>query len=343
MERHASHARDISMQDAEFDALRALSARIGRDIEQVQASGGNTSIKIGDTLHVKASGLWLADSLDDDVFVPVSRRAVLDAIGEESEDGVRRAVIDGLNPKGLRPSIETSMHALLEHRVVLHTHSVRTLALAVCSEAEAMLASRLDGLSWAFIPYCKPGMDLTVGIRSVLADAPDGTRKDILVLGNHGLVVGADSVAEAGALLARVEGLLDAPRTEIRAEIRAEVRSGEPVPSGWKRVDDPLVDSMAASERLRKLALSASWYPDHVVFLGPAASATPDGIGKLMIRPDGAFLPDDASVSAVAMVRCLAHVLHRIPPDRELRHLDSRDELALMDWDAEKYRQALER
>jgi rhamnose utilization protein RhaD (predicted bifunctional aldolase and dehydrogenase) len=39
-----------------FDALLAFSERIGHDPALVQAAGGNTSLKSGDVLWIKASG-----------------------------------------------------------------------------------------------------------------------------------------------------------------------------------------------------------------------------------------------------------------------------------------------
>src|SRR5947207_2266807 len=46
----------------EFDALIALSADVGSNIDLVQGAGGNTSLKEGNDLWIKASGAWLADA-----------------------------------------------------------------------------------------------------------------------------------------------------------------------------------------------------------------------------------------------------------------------------------------
>ncbi len=51
--------------------LLDLSARIGRDPLLVQASGGNTSIKLNGTLWIKASGKWLANADKEEILVPV--------------------------------------------------------------------------------------------------------------------------------------------------------------------------------------------------------------------------------------------------------------------------------
>jgi rhamnose utilization protein RhaD (predicted bifunctional aldolase and dehydrogenase) len=92
-----------------------------------------------------------------------------------------------------------------------------------------------------------------------------------------------------------------------------------------------------------------SLYPDHVIFLGPATALLGDEAAaergtKLFLAPGaGALLPSDAIPSADELALCLALVMERAPPDARLRYLTPADEAELMDWDAEKYRQALAR
>src|SRR5689334_7313410 len=54
-----------------LDPLVRLSARLGRDPLLVQASSGNTSIKLDGVLWIKASGKWMADADRHEMFVPV--------------------------------------------------------------------------------------------------------------------------------------------------------------------------------------------------------------------------------------------------------------------------------
>lgn len=56
---------------SEYDALRALSARVGADPLLVQAAGGNTSIKGDGVMWIKASGTWLRDATAREIMVPV--------------------------------------------------------------------------------------------------------------------------------------------------------------------------------------------------------------------------------------------------------------------------------
>ena len=100
------------------------------------------------------------------------------------------------------------------------------------------------------------------------------------------------------------------------------------------------------------MAAGASLYPDHVVFLGPGVGIMRDGddpatasggAKKLLLAPgEGAAVPADASPSVLAMARALGDVVMRIDPEISVSRLTATDEAALLNWDAEKHRQALE-
>ena len=323
------------MRPSGLTGLAAFSARLGRDPEQVQAAGGNTSLKADGLLWVKASGLWLADALDRELFVPVALAPVLDAVATNASDPVTGAVVAELNPGGLRPSIETTLHALLPRRIVVHTHSVRTIALAIRVDGEARLAERLAGLAWAWIPYCKPGLPLTVAVAERLRDRP----ADVLVLGNHGLVVGAESVAKGDALLREVERRLDRLRERLPAP------PAPPPVAGWRTPAHALVHTLAVDSARAARACSGSLYPDHVIFLGPAATPSPaPGPAKLQLEPGvGARLAEGTGPSADELALCLALVLERVPAEARLNYLTAAEEAELLNWDAEQYRQAISR
>jgi rhamnose utilization protein RhaD (predicted bifunctional aldolase and dehydrogenase) len=116
--------------------------------------------------------------------------------------------------------------------------------------------------------------------------------------------------------------------------------------------------ALARDPRCLAMATGGSLYPDHVIFLGPAATALPADAGdrdlddivtaagtrgsKLFLVPGaGALLAAGTTRSADELALCLALVLERVPDDAELNYLTAADEAELLDWDAEKYRQAL--
>jgi rhamnose utilization protein RhaD (predicted bifunctional aldolase and dehydrogenase) len=107
------------MRDQGLTELMELSARLGSQPLLVRGNTGNTSIKV-DTLWIKASGKRLAKAAGEEMFAPVNLQGVEHFISQAS------AWLDGprLTPAGLTPSIETAMHLVLPHRVVIHLHSV---------------------------------------------------------------------------------------------------------------------------------------------------------------------------------------------------------------------------
>lgn len=337
---------------SEFDALRALSARIGNDPALTQAAGGNTSLKVDDILWIKASGTWLAHALERDIMVPVRMEPLIDAVrrSDPIAEQAQHFTIQDQNPSGLRPSIETTVHALMPQKVVLHVHCVDTIALAIRTDCRALLGDRLQGLNWAYVRYARPGLPLALAI----AEHSD-KRPDVLVLGNHGLAVAAETVAEADALLTKLKRLLHgAARTAATPDLQAlGTLAGD---AGYRLPADIEAHAVALDKTSTAIAAQGSLYPDHVIFLGVGsvvaapgedADAVATRLGhapvSILFPGQGVLMRADANPGADAMARCLADVLARVPADAPVNYLTAEENDQLTNWDAEKYRQELNR
>ncbi len=323
-------------QDSEFHALLRYSAVIGSDPALVQGAGGNVSLKRDGVLWVKASGTWLARAGTDDIMVPVALDPLLAAIDADDATAMEEAgrfVRGAENPSGLRPSIETTMHALLPHPVVVHVHCVETIAWSCRADAESALAPLLAGLGWCFVPYVRPGAPLTRDIRARLRP---GT--DVLVLGNHGLVVGGSTTADAAALVAEVGH-------RLRRVPRVAPSPGDlPQLDGYRPAEDAHTHGTATDPRALAVARRGSLYPDHVIFLGRGIAEPPTRDAMMLVVPGrGVLLRQDASSGAIALARCLADVTARLDPDEPLRVLTEAEESELLGWGAEQYRKSLDR
>ena len=55
--------------EEDLKKFKEVSFKLGSDKNLVQAAGGNTSMKINNSMFIKASGTWLQDSLEKDIFV----------------------------------------------------------------------------------------------------------------------------------------------------------------------------------------------------------------------------------------------------------------------------------
>ncbi|WP_136442630.1 class II aldolase/adducin family protein [Pacificoceanicola onchidii] len=315
-----------SVPDLLTPAFRALSARLGQDPLQVQGPGGNTSIKAGSVMWIKASGTELADAERSDIFVAVDRDA---AKAEAAGAGDGSCKATALDPAlTLRPSIETTFHAALDHAVVAHSHSVATLVHAISPEGRMALDEKLTELPFVRVPYAKPGLPLT---REILARVTPETR--IIILQNHGLICCGATVEEVSDWIAKVETLLAMP---ARGYASKTDKPAPPRGFSWAE------ESWLGREGFA-LATGGSYYPDHVVFLGPALPAadhdgTPPAIA---VQGEGVLLRNDATPSQRSMLRCLADVLARLPEGWHAEAIGAAAEAELLNWDAEKYRQAL--
>jgi rhamnose utilization protein RhaD (predicted bifunctional aldolase and dehydrogenase) len=322
--------------DPEFRALRRYAETMGADPSLVQAAGGNVSLKRGGVLWVKASGTWLANAGRQDIFVPVRLDPLLAAMHADDAEDATRFVVAEANPSGLRPSIETTLHGVLPHPVVLHVHCVETIAWASRGDSPTAIAPLLAGLRWVFVPYVRPGAPLTRALLDVIA--PD---TEIAVLGNHGLVVGGADTATAGALVAEVARRLHRPPRSAPApdpSMLTRIAAG----TEFSPVADPAAHGTATDPKSLAVARLGSLYPDHVIFLGPGIATEPPRPGALWAVPGaGVLLHETATPGAHALARCLADVCARLDPTEPLVTLTQPQEAELMGWDAEKYRQAL--
>lgn len=332
-------------------ALRSVSSRLGADPELVQGAGGNTSCKADGVLWVKASGRWLMHAEREPMFVPLDLAALQRGIATGDAAAATGARLPLPGGEALRPSIETSLHALLPHPVVLHVHSVAALAWLACRTPDAAFAARLQGLRWARVPYARPGLALTQAVRETLA----GRAADLLLLDSHGLVAGADTPAAAEALVGEAVRRLEGPRAAAAPPSPAELAALTAMATGsaYRPATDPACHALARDPRQRAFAAGGAPWPDHVVFLGgglPARAATDPAPPALaasqapvwLVESLGVLVHPALDAAGLAMLRCLADVAARIAarPDAEPVYLPQAEVQALAQWDAEKFRRA---
>ena len=331
---------DLAAPD-DFQDLAEFSARIGCDSSLIQAAGGNTSIKEGEVMWIKASGSLLADARTRSIFVPVNLPAIRSAMIDPERDA-DQTVRFTLEQQGLRPSIETSLHAVFDQRVVVHVHCVNTLAHAIRTDAAEILAKKLEEFNWCLVPYVKPGATLAGQVRDRLRP-----ETNVVILANHGLIVAADTVAGVEALLSRVvESLQIVPPEPLPVEPEMLVALAGP---GWHAPPaDAAVHQLALSPARLVLSTGGSLYPDHVIFCGigvtalnPPLPAAEDAPVFVLLPGKGAVMRADATDGVKALIQCLGEVLQRVPENAELNYLTFEQNAELLNWDAEKYRQKL--
>jgi rhamnose utilization protein RhaD (predicted bifunctional aldolase and dehydrogenase) len=279
--------------------ILSLSHHYGAGEEWVIAGGGNSSCKDETHLWIKASGSSLR-TLTAEQMVQLERSA-LDRIWhatypDDTDAREAAALADLLSARTagqgtLRPSVETMMHGLFPHTLVLHTHPTVVNGLT-CGVAGMKAFQRNFADRGVWIPTMNPGFVLARYIQAAVAQwrsAHDGTWPRILILQNHGLVVAANTVAEIHQL-----------QQEVLQTVAAEIHTRpamEPLQEGPAHLEEmrdsvtegiatflaaqgqPLTPPHTISFTLPELenrmndpeavnALSAALSPDHIVYSG---------------------------------------------------------------------------
>jgi len=313
-------------QTVELQLLRELTQRVGSNPLLAQASTGNTSIKLDRVLWIKASGRWMADARQNEILIPLDLADVHQCLQRD------------LDPAEQFPgaSLETAMDALLPHPVVLHVHCVNTIAWAVRGDARSQLQERLDGLRWRWVPYVESGLPLARAVRGSRSAGEADRDADVFVLGNHGLVVGADTCRAAEQLLSEVgRRLTISPRQAHPADytLLAEASAG----TQWDLPDDDAVHALATDPTSRAVLAGGLLYPCQAIFSNSSTSAlfrsiaysdTPDQWAAryrnrplLLIEGRGVLINRSMTAAECAMISGLAQVVQRIPSSAPLRYL----------------------
>lgn len=322
---------------SQHEIVSAYCADIGTNRLLVQAAGGNISWKTSETLWVKASGTWLADAKQKNIFLPVDLRSIKEKISEGNyEFGLQ-------NSRGgpLRPSIETLFHALITSTIVLHTHSVEALATLVRKDADLEIEKKIgQSLDWILLDYHKPGPKLAKAIHDALKNKPSA---NVIFMRNHGIIIGGESIQEVDGML---KYILSALRQEVHYKALA-VKDPPEIP-GYRVASDTDVHSLVQHEILRK-RLNTDWvlYPDHVIFLDQVAENDLSNIGCTG-APTHLFIPDIAVYERLNITRaarsqllCYLDVVCRQLESAELIKLSKTEINELLNWDAEKFRQSI--
>lgn len=327
--------------------VKAFCARIGADPLLVQGAGGNVSWKDGVDLWVKASGTWLAEAESKEIFVPVNLAHLQDALAKQDFSVKPEANSNS----GLRPSIETLLHALMPHRVVVHLHAVEILAHLVRVNARQKIEDFVgDAVKWIFVDYFKPGADLARAVSEELKNRPDA---DVVFMGNHGVVIGGMDVDDVVATLNTLTFKLKTEASLPAPENGPATRQSDFLARGYVPCIDKEVNLLALKDELI-IRLRHEWalYPDHVVFLGAEAITLEINFRILELderahsKPpfiiaigDRVYESLAATPAQKSQLRCYVDVLSRQRSQEELSTLSDLQVAELLDWDAEKYRQ----
>jgi rhamnose utilization protein RhaD (predicted bifunctional aldolase and dehydrogenase) len=325
--------------------------RIGSNRLLVQGGGGNVSWKDESCLWVKASGTRIGDALTSDIFVPVN----LELLRQEISAGNFDALPVLLTESCRRPSIETMFHGILPQKYVVHLHEINSLSRLVGREAKNVFQKLMPAeFKWSFVDYHKPGPELA---RAIHRSSDSLADLDFIFLKNHGLIVADDGLGTLNDKLEKFSKIFSIEPFAVQiGNLTSEREIPKSLENEFSWVMDPDIEALAIDPSLLHY-VENNWvmYPDHAVFLGPKAciaelgnidQQNSDALTKnsfIFVPRLGVLRHEKTTVAELDQLLCYSDVLRRIHVNTDLRNLEYNEVLALLDWDAEKYRQSIAR
>jgi rhamnose utilization protein RhaD (predicted bifunctional aldolase and dehydrogenase)/NAD(P)-dependent dehydrogenase (short-subunit alcohol dehydrogenase family) len=189
----------------EIKELIEISRHYGANKDYVIAGGGNTSFKDEKTIWIKASGQSLADMTEYGLVALSRERLQVISTNAYAEDPSLREeqvkndmFLSIVEPeKGKRPSVETSLHEVINYKFVVHLHPTVANGL-LCSRGAKSLTQKLFGDSVLFVPYTDPGYILFKKLESEITLFRHKFNHDphVIFLENHGVFAAADTTEE---------------------------------------------------------------------------------------------------------------------------------------------------
>lgn len=324
------------------------SAEIGKNILYVQGSGGNTSIKVQNNLFIKASGFELKDAYNKNIFVNVDYKKVIEGINSNKKDPLTNA---WENSGELRPSIETSLHAIIPYKYVMHLHCINSLSWLVQKDFKIKILQKINDKDVAIVPYFTPGRDLTMAIQKQLSNKVN----KILLLTNHGIVVSDDNLEMLLKNLERISSNLSQKVSYIKKanfSFLEEISKGTP----FRTTQCSISNQIALSQCAINYTTGGYMFPDQVVFLSNGFEVinskediqeiyknkkNNDLLPILIIPNKGILVPRTLSNKTELILKTLAMIINRIPPKATINYLSEKEARKLSKMESEIYRKNL--
>jgi HAD superfamily hydrolase (TIGR01549 family) len=171
---------EFAMIEEELIKFKELSKYVGERFDLVQAGGGNSSIKIGNWMFIKSSGVNMTQISTTDGYVIIDNKKIQNDIALSCTKDVTSYNIIGKK----RGSIETFMHSILK-KYTVHLHPIQVNRILVSKNAETI--SKLLFPDALIIEYLTPGIKVCEEIKKKY------NNQDLIFLINHGIIITSDS------------------------------------------------------------------------------------------------------------------------------------------------------
>lgn len=308
-----------------------LTREFGNNIFYVQAGGGNSSIKVDNSLYIKASGTVFRDANKNNL-------SVLDECGSQ------------VYKKGfsnLKPSMEFSFHLALKSKYVFHLHCLRSTLISIVDKEPALVdIMHKKGINVTPIKYINPGHDLGEHIRNLNILDFEG----ILLLKNHGVIIFANSLER----IKNITSLLELSTKNILAEENINFSASDLLEEITSRNGFRIFNMNKAIDILDLIKYQDDIFtPDQVIFLTGKINWKPiksvkeialDSNYDVYFTLDGRLILKKKNTGLYEMVWALLYLIYGLCLMKKVESYNTislDNSLKLLDMPEERYRKLL--
>ena len=327
-------------------SLIKITEKVGRDINLVQGPGGNISFKSNGFMYIKASGEKMSDAKNKNIFIKTDYNKILSSLKKNDPDPIKNSWD---KTSSMRPSIETTMHALMPHKYVLHVHCVNTLSWVIQKNYQEKINDLLKGINWKSVPYKKPGLDLSNEIKKIIKES----QVDVILLGNHGIVAGAESAENVFEIIKNISEKLYLSELNKKA-IDLEKFNKYLSCREYKLPQNEYIHQIAFSKNHSLIATKGDLYPDQTVFLENGlmiinsleeliilSKSSANRLPVVLIPNIGILIPKTFKEVNEDTLVGLSMVISRLPKDVSINYLTKEERNELINWDLETHRKII--
>lgn len=328
----------------ELIKLEAMSKYSGERFDLVQAGGGNSSVKVGDWMFIKASGYNLTNVCVNSGYVVIDNSQLkTDIRNQKTKDVIHYNV---LGKK--RGSIETYMHSILK-KYTLHLHPIQVNRILVSKEAEKIIQQIYPNS--LVIDYLTPGIKISNEINK-------GYRNEnVIFLINHGLIITCDDYDGVNTHLNNVldafeiyQGV-DFEEYKFTNVISKEINTMFNINNVSYLCEDRIIRSYLINKR--ELFKERVTFPDELIYCGVEIMfgfetwIIEDFKSKYGESPKIIVFNDTVYITSHSINKCkeieevLKSKLMILDSDYKKNYLSVDEICFLNNWDAEKYRRLL--
>ena len=352
----------------EIEGLVEISKYAGMREDLVQAGGGNTSVKDGEYMYVKASGCQLSEVREDFGYSKVDYKrlnSLMDELLREERDydkdvlsKMENDMLSTCLMEGKRPSIETFLHAM-SGKFVIHSHALVVNVLLASKRGKDVLKNLFPEA--VFVDYHAPGLRLAMACYREYKKANKSL--DIVFFQNHGMLVSEDTYEEA---IQKNEDIVDRIAEYLGIDNRAETR-GSRIYAMLKTRFPEFTGIVYLSQHQKvqeyaSLLKGTEWNhrlsPDSIVYIGKQILSVVGerelekeleryremyGTPAVILCEGQAYILSENVKKAKdieAVLAWTAEILTRVKQE-DLCSLQEEDMNFLLNWDAEKYRKSM--